>query len=102
MLRCASSLVIAAYDKVRLIPQDSRALPAAFLRSRPIFTIFKTFYRVVNLSRPGANRSRAENVFGSFLQSPYQPRDPRSRSEQPQAPANGAQSLKLKYKQYFW
>jgi hypothetical protein len=43
----ASSLVIAAYTKVRLIPQDSRALPAAFLRSRPIFTTFKTFYGVV-------------------------------------------------------
>jgi hypothetical protein len=43
MLRCASSLVIAAYDKVRLIPQDSRALPATFLRSRPIFATFKTF-----------------------------------------------------------
>jgi hypothetical protein len=30
MLRCASPFVIAAYDKVRLTPQDSRALPAAF------------------------------------------------------------------------
>jgi hypothetical protein len=46
MLRCASSFVIAAYGEVRLIPQDSRALPAAFLRSRPIFTTFKTFYGV--------------------------------------------------------
>jgi hypothetical protein len=27
MLRCASSFVIAAYVRVRLIPQDSRALP---------------------------------------------------------------------------
>jgi hypothetical protein len=34
MLRCASSFVIAAYITVRLIPQDSRALPAAFLRGR--------------------------------------------------------------------
>jgi hypothetical protein len=34
MLRCASSFVIAAYAKVRLIPQDSRALPAGFLRGR--------------------------------------------------------------------
>jgi hypothetical protein len=33
--------------EVRLIPQDSRALPAAFLRSRPIFMTFKTFYEVV-------------------------------------------------------
>jgi hypothetical protein len=49
MLRCASSFVIEAYAKVRLIPQDSRALPAAFLRSRPIFSTFKTFYEIVNL-----------------------------------------------------
>jgi hypothetical protein len=27
MLRCAASLVIAAYVKVRLIPRDLRALP---------------------------------------------------------------------------
>ena len=47
MLRCASSFVIAAYAKVRLIPQDSRALPAAFLRSRPIFTAFQTFYEFI-------------------------------------------------------
>jgi hypothetical protein len=46
MLRCTSSLVIAAYGKVRLIPQDSRALPAVFLRSRPIFATCKTFYEV--------------------------------------------------------
>jgi hypothetical protein len=43
MLLCASSLVIAAYATVRFIPQDSRALPAAFLRSRPFFVAFKTF-----------------------------------------------------------
>jgi hypothetical protein len=30
MLRCASPFVIAAYATVRLIPQDLRALPAAF------------------------------------------------------------------------
>ncbi|MBU2228310.1 MAG: hypothetical protein KJ936_11725, partial [Proteobacteria bacterium] len=41
--------VIAAYAKVRRIPLDSRALPAAFLRSRPIFKTFNTFYKVVNL-----------------------------------------------------
>jgi hypothetical protein len=55
MLRCASSFVIAAYAKVRLIPQDSRALPAAFLRSRPIFTTFKTFYEVANLEEMEKN-----------------------------------------------
>jgi len=42
MLRCASSLVIAAYAKVRRIPRNSRALPASFLRSRPDF--IKMFY----------------------------------------------------------
>jgi hypothetical protein len=53
MLRCASSFVIAAYGKVRLIPQDSRALPAAFLRSRPIVTAFRTFYEVIIFWRSG-------------------------------------------------
>src|SRR4030042_180555 len=53
MLRCASSLVVAAYAKVRLTPQDSRALPAAFLRSRPKFKAFTTFYEFVK-SLPGA------------------------------------------------
>src|SRR4030042_500486 len=53
MLRCASSFVIAAYAKVRLIMGTDfksvpvRALPAAFLRSRPIFATFKTYYEVV-------------------------------------------------------
>jgi hypothetical protein len=51
MLRCASSLVIAAYAEVRRIPQDSRALPAAFLRNRPVFATFKTFYGIVKLPR---------------------------------------------------
>jgi hypothetical protein len=48
MLRCASSFVIAAYATVRLIPHDSRALPADFLRSRPQFKAFETFCDVVN------------------------------------------------------
>jgi hypothetical protein len=54
MLRCASSFVIAAYVTVRLIPQDSRALPAAFLRSRLQFKIFATFYENVNIHYPGS------------------------------------------------
>jgi acetyl-CoA carboxylase biotin carboxyl carrier protein len=45
MLRCASSLVIAAYATVRLIPQNSRALPAAILRSRPFSRPLKLFTR---------------------------------------------------------
>jgi hypothetical protein len=53
MLRCASSFVIPLYAKVRRImgtdfkSVPARALPAAFLRSRPIFAAFKTFYEVV-------------------------------------------------------
>jgi hypothetical protein len=47
MLRCTSSLVAAAYAKVRLTPRYSCALPAAFLRSRPTFTAFVTFYEVI-------------------------------------------------------
>ena len=43
----ASSLVVAAYGKVRLTPRVSRALPAAFLRSRPKLKAFATFYEVV-------------------------------------------------------
>jgi hypothetical protein len=39
MLRYASSFVIAAYFTVRLI-QDSRALPANFLQSRPDFYFY--------------------------------------------------------------
>jgi ABC-2 type transport system permease protein len=46
MLRCASSLVVAAYDKVRLTPRDSRALPAGFLRSRPIFETLMTLFGI--------------------------------------------------------
>jgi len=52
MLCCASSFVNAAYAKVRLIPQDPRVLPAAFLRSRPIFMTFKIFYEVVKADAP--------------------------------------------------
>ncbi|OHE23274.1 MAG: hypothetical protein A2X92_09485 [Syntrophus sp. GWC2_56_31] len=35
MLRCASSFVIAAYETVRLIPQESRALPLALFTKPP-------------------------------------------------------------------
>jgi len=51
MLRCVSSFVIAAYVTVRLIPQDSRALPepapakAGGLFAKPsIVETSKTFY----------------------------------------------------------
>jgi hypothetical protein len=36
MLRCASSLVAAAYVKVRLTPRDSRALPAELFPEPPL------------------------------------------------------------------
>jgi hypothetical protein len=39
MLRCASSFVVAEYAKVRLAPQDSRALPAE-LFTQPSRLIF--------------------------------------------------------------
>jgi acyl carrier protein len=39
MLRCVSSFVVAAYKKVRLTLQDSRALPADFLQSRQLFSL---------------------------------------------------------------
>jgi|GEM_PF-1445644 len=41
MLRYASSFVTAAYRKVRLIPQDLRALPMDFLRNRLVFKEIK-------------------------------------------------------------
>jgi len=44
MLRCAASFVTAAYGTVRLIPQNLHALPVDFLRSRPQFKAFATFY----------------------------------------------------------
>jgi hypothetical protein len=47
MLRCASPFVVAAYAKVRLTPQGSRALPAAYLRSRPQCKAFAISYKVV-------------------------------------------------------
>jgi hypothetical protein len=70
MLRCASSFVIAAYDEVRLILQDSRALPAAFLRSRPISTTFKTFYEVDTIFISAFNGGvRAESIQAFLIKS---------------------------------
>jgi len=40
MLRCAASFVTAAYVKVRLIPQDLRALPAELFTQPSILAIF--------------------------------------------------------------
>ncbi|MBA4397473.1 MAG: hypothetical protein C0394_08840 [Syntrophus sp. (in: bacteria)] len=65
MLRCATSIVIAAYVHVRLIPQDLRALPAAFLQSRPETGVFMTFYEFVKIRRD-------KNTFAFFpLTSPF-------------------------------
>jgi len=49
MLRCASSFVIAAYAKVRLIPQDLRALPAELFTKPSKIKAFATFYEPVIL-----------------------------------------------------
>jgi hypothetical protein len=47
MLRCAASFVVAVYVKVRLTPQDLRALPAE-LFTQPVFSAhFSTFYEFV-------------------------------------------------------
>jgi hypothetical protein len=47
MLRCAASFVVAAYVRVRLTPQDLRALPAE-LFTQPSFSVhFSTFYEFV-------------------------------------------------------
>jgi hypothetical protein len=69
MLRCASSFVIAAYATVRPIPQDSRALPAAFLRNHLIFSTFKTFYEVVTFP-PGSALRKSRNLQTLFPSSP--------------------------------
>jgi len=45
MLRCAASFVIAAYDQVRLIPQDLRALPAELFYEAVVFGAFFDFLR---------------------------------------------------------
>jgi hypothetical protein len=40
MLCCAAPFVVAAYPKVRLTPQELRALPAKILQSRPEIDIY--------------------------------------------------------------
>jgi hypothetical protein len=45
MLRCAASFVIAAYAKVRLIPQDWRALPLELFTKPPQIDGFTDFLR---------------------------------------------------------
>jgi hypothetical protein len=50
MLRCAASFVIAAYEKVRLIPRDLRALPAELFTQPSISAHFSTYYEFVNES----------------------------------------------------
>ena len=47
MLRCASSFVIAAYEKVRLTPQDLRALPAELFTEPSNLVCFLTFYESI-------------------------------------------------------
>jgi len=45
MRRCASSFVTAAYGKVRLIPQNSRALPLELFAKPPQIERFTHFLR---------------------------------------------------------
>jgi hypothetical protein len=45
MLRCASPFVVAAYTKVRLTPQGSRALPAELFTKPPQIQGFWDFLR---------------------------------------------------------
>jgi hypothetical protein len=47
MLRCAASFVIAAYAKVRLTPQDLRALPAELFTKPSNFVKFWIFYEPI-------------------------------------------------------
>jgi hypothetical protein len=49
MLRCASPFVIAAYAKVRLTPQGSHALPAAFFTKPSLYHTFKAFYEAAKI-----------------------------------------------------
>jgi hypothetical protein len=51
MLRCAVSCVIAAYDKVRLIPQDLRALPQELFTKPPHIDDFTDFEESVGIER---------------------------------------------------
>jgi hypothetical protein len=44
MLRCAASIVIAAYAKVRLVPQNLRALPAELFTQPSHSAHFLNFY----------------------------------------------------------
>ena len=46
MRRCAASFVTAAYAKVRLIPQDLRALPADLYTKPSITANVSTFLRI--------------------------------------------------------
>jgi hypothetical protein len=48
ILRCASSFVIAAHAEARRIPRDLRALPAELFAKPSEFSVFSTFYEVVN------------------------------------------------------
>jgi hypothetical protein len=64
MLRYASSLVVAAYGEVRLTSEDSRALPADFLRSRPKSKDVATYYEVIifdGFAKKAAPRGRRPN-----------------------------------------
>jgi hypothetical protein len=48
MLRCAASFIVAAYVKVRLTPQDLRALPAELFTKPSDLDGFGIFYVSIN------------------------------------------------------
>jgi hypothetical protein len=47
MLRCASSIVTAAYAKVGLIPQDSRSLPLELFAASSKIVYLANFYKSI-------------------------------------------------------
>jgi hypothetical protein len=47
MLRCAASFVVAVYAKVRLTPQNLRALPAELFTQPWNYDSFSTFYEFI-------------------------------------------------------
>ncbi len=68
MLRYAASFVTAAYSKVRLIPQDLRALPMDFLRNRLVFKEIEFMNGIghhIYSSQMAFGKTKAQDVHGS-------------------------------------
>jgi hypothetical protein len=67
MLRCASSFVIAAYDKVRLIPQDRERKPEAPLAGRR-GAIKNRVFLLAGTRSPEGGESIARLACGTFYE----------------------------------